>query len=150
MPQLSGKKQVSRAREGSTVSVHYTISLQDGTVFDTTIFDSPKIFTVGEGRVIPGMEQAVIGMKPGESKTVEIPPRQAFGFYDRHLVKRVKRNQIRPDRKPTVGELLKVKENCRELLVTVTDISNGHLTIDANHPLAGKNLRYEIQVVDIR
>jgi FKBP-type peptidyl-prolyl cis-trans isomerase 2 len=127
------------AKNGDTVKVHYTGKLEDGTVFDTSVERDPLQFTIGQGQVIPGFEQAVVGMNPGESKTSKIPADKAYGPHRKEMILVVDRNQIPVELKPKVGQQLQSRQaEGRTIRVTVTDVSESSVTLDANHPLAGK------------
>jgi peptidylprolyl isomerase len=141
----------SIAHVGDTVQVHYTGTLEDGTVFDTSVGREPLGFTLGAGQMIPGFEQGVLGMKLGESKTVTIPPEQAYGPYYEDRVWVVDRAQLPPGLEPEVGQQLQAGDaQGQSIIVTVTDVSETTITVDANHRLAGKTLIFEIQLVSIR
>jgi peptidylprolyl isomerase len=138
------------AKTDDTVNVQYTGKLQDGTVFDTSEGDEPLEFTLGEGQLIPGFEQAVLGMKVGESKTVTIPVDQAYGPHREELVQIVPREQLPEDLKPEVGlQLQSTRSDGEVMVVTVTEVSETTITVDANSPLAGKDLTFEIELVGI-
>ncbi len=138
------------AKTGDTVKVHYTGTLEDGTVFDTSVGDEPMAFTLGQGLVIPGFEQAITGMKVGESKTVNIPVEQAYGPYSDDLIGVVPRDELPEDLEPEVGQQLQMSQtDGNYIVVTITEVSETTITIDANHPLAGQNLTFEIELVEI-
>jgi peptidylprolyl isomerase len=146
-PTQEGKAQ---AEIGDTVRVHYTGTLDDGTEFDSSIGREPLQFTVGAGQMIPGFEQAVIGMRLGESETVIIPTDQAYGPYHEELVVVVPREQLPPDVEPEVGQQLTMSQpDGQPVPVTVIDVSEGNVTIDANHSLAGEDLTFDIELVEI-
>ena len=139
-----------QAKTGDTVKVHYTGTLEDDTVFDTSAGGEPLAFTLGQGLVIPGFEQAVTGMKVGESKTVDIPVEQAYGPYRDDLILVVERDQLPEDLEIEVGQQLQMsQEDGSYIVVTITEVSETTITIDANHPLAGQNLTFEIELVEI-
>lgn len=141
---------MAQAKHGDTVRVHYTGKLADGTVFDSSVDRDPLEFTLGEGRLIPGFEQAVIGMNPGESKTAEIPAEQAFGPYREEMVIEIDRDQFPADMKPEIGQRLQMKQsNGRIILIRVVEVSESEVTLDANHPLAGKDLTFDIHLLEI-
>ena len=141
---------MSEAKEGSKVKVHYTGKLDDGTVFDSSRERSPFEFTLGTGSVIPGFEKGVMGMKTGESKTVTISPEDAYGQKRDELIADVKKSQFPPDITPTVGQQLQMQQpDGRPLNVMVTHIEGEEVTLDANHPLAGKTLTFEIELVEV-
>ena len=138
------------AKNGDTVRIHYTGKLEDGTMFDTSAQREPLEFTIGKNRIIPGFEQAVIGMIPGESKTVNIPVEMAYGAHKPEMVVTVDRKELPADLKPVLGQQLQVSQDENNVIVvSVTAITDTHVTLDANHPLAGKNLVFDIRLVDI-
>jgi peptidylprolyl isomerase len=138
------------AKEGDTVKVHYTGTLEDGSVFDTSVEREPLQFTIGQGQMIPGFEQGVIGMKLGESKTITIPADQAYGPYNEDLVGVVERDHLPAGMEPEIGQRLQsTQANGQIVVVTVINVSESTVTVDANHRLAGKDLTFEIQLVEI-
>ncbi|MBA7531725.1 FKBP-type peptidyl-prolyl cis-trans isomerase SlyD [subsurface metagenome] len=141
---------MAQAKHGDTVKVHYTGKLEDGTVFDTSVDCDPLQFTIGEGQIIPGFEQAVLGMNPDESKTIKIPTDEAYGTRREEMVMVVDRNQLPADLNPAVGQQLQNRQpDGQTIVVTVTEVSESSVTVDANHPLAGKDLTFDIQLVEI-
>ena len=141
---------MAQAGTGDTVRVHYTGTLEDGSVFDTSSGREPLEFTVGSGQVIPGFEGAVDGMSPGESETVVIPAEQAYGPHREEMMLEVDRAQVPPELDPKVGERLEIKQqDGRSVPVTVTAVTEGQIILDGNHPLAGKALTFEIDLVEI-
>ncbi|MEL7673421.1 MAG: peptidylprolyl isomerase [Chloroflexota bacterium] len=139
------------AKQQDTVRVHYTGTLDDGSVFDSSVERDPIEFTIGEGRVIPGFEQAVLGMSPGDTRTVRIDSANAYGPYRDDMVLTVKRSQFPPEIEPSVGQTLQVQQtNGEPLVVTVSEVTDAAVKLDANHPLAGKDLIFEVQLVEIR
>lgn len=142
---------MAQAENGSTVKVHYTGRLDDDSVFDTSRQrEEPLEFTLGEGQVIPGFEKAVQGMEPGQSKTVHIESEQAYGPYRDDMVLEVDRNQLPEEVDPEVGQRLQLRQQNGEIVnVTLTEISDSEVTLDANHPLAGKDLDFDIELVEI-
>lgn len=141
---------MAQVKKGDTVNVHYTGKLKDGTVFDSSADREPLQFTLGEGQIIPGFEQGVIGMKPGETKTVDIPADKAYGPHRKELVLVVNKSKIPAHLKPEVGQQLKLNQpDGRAVPVRVTNVSESKVTLDANHPLAGKDLTFEIELVEI-
>jgi len=139
------------AKQNDTVRVHYTGKLDDGSVFDSSLEREPIEFTIGEGHVIPGFEQAVVGMNLGETKTVRIQSDDAYGPYREDMVLTVERSQFPSDIEPAVGQALQVQQsNGEPFVVTVSEVSEASVKLDANHPLAGKDLTFEIQLVEIR
>jgi len=140
-----------KAESGDTVKVHYTGTLEDGTVFDTSVEREPLEFTLGQGQLIPGFEQAVIGMKIGDLKTINIPADQAYGPYRDDLILVIERDQLPEDLDPEVGQQLQMTQADGEVVrVMISDVSEATATIDANHPLAGKDLTFEIELIEIQ
>ncbi|MFC2122399.1 peptidylprolyl isomerase [Bacteroidota bacterium] len=140
-----------KAKSGDTVKVHYTGTLEDGTAFDTSVEREPLEFTLDQGQLIPGFEQAVIGMKIGDQKTVNIPADQAYGLIRDDLMIVIERGQLPKDIDPEVGQQLQMTQDGGEVvIVTVSDVSETTVTIDGNHPLAGKDLTFEIELIEIQ
>ena len=141
---------MSQAKHGDTVKVHYQGKLQDGSVFDASDHE-PVQFTIGEGHVIEGFEEAVVGMNPGDSKTTELPAEKAFGLYREDLVVVVPKSQFENwDLDPTVGERVPIPQRQGPPIeVIVTEVTDSDVTVDANHPLAGEDLTLDIELVDI-
>jgi peptidylprolyl isomerase len=141
---------MAQARNGDTVKIHYTGKLEDGTVFDTSINRDPLQFTVGEGQIIPGVEESVEGMSLGESKTIEVPADKAYGPHYEEMVLVVDRNEFPGHLKPEVGQRLEIRPTDDQTIpVLVTDVSASSVTLDANHPLAGEDLTFDILLVEI-
>ncbi len=141
---------MAQAKNGDTVKVHYTGKLDDGTVFDTSADREPLQFTIGEGQIIPDFEQAIVGMNPGESKTVQIPSDRAYGPHREEMVMVVDRNEFPKDLEPRVDQRLQVRQSDGQTFaVTVTAVSESKVTLDGNHPLAGKDLTFDIQLTEI-
>jgi peptidylprolyl isomerase len=141
---------MAQAKLGDTVKVHYTIKLGDGTIIGSTANQEPLQFTIGDGQIIPGFDQAVIGMNPGESRTVQIPADQAFGPHLEEMVVMVERKNFPADWNPRVGEQVQFKQEDGAIIsLMVTDTSEADVTLDGNHPLAGKDLTFAIQFLGI-
>ncbi len=139
-----------QAKNGDTVKVHYTGTLTDGTVFDSSREREPLSFTLGKGQLIPGFEDAVTGMKVGDTTIAKIPADQAYGPMREEMVARVEKGQFPEGLNPEVGQKLQVpQQDGHVLIVTVTEVDETHVTLDANHPLAGKDLVFEIELVEI-
>jgi peptidylprolyl isomerase len=150
IPIISGCKSEVLAKSGDTVSVHYTGRLANDTVFDTSEDGEPIEFTIGQGKMIPGFEQAVIGMKVDETKTVNIPVDQAYGAWSEDLVMEVDRSQLQEGLEPEIGMQLQMSRTDGGIsIVTITKITDSTLTIDANHPLAGQDLEFDIRLLAI-
>ncbi len=141
---------MTQAKQGDTVKVHYTGKLDDGTVFDTSDNRDPLEFVVGEGQVIPGFEESVVGMKVDETKSTRIPMEEAYGPRREDLVLVIEQGQFPPDIAPQVGQQLRLRQaNDESVTVVVTDVSDESVTLDANHPLAGEALTFEVKLVGI-
>ncbi|QDZ39229.1 peptidylprolyl isomerase [Euhalothece natronophila Z-M001] len=139
-----------QAKSGDTVKVHYTGKLADGTVFDSSEGRDPLEFAIGEGQIIPGFEQAVIGMAPGESKTAEISSDEAYGPHRSEMVLEVEREQIPEDIEVQPGQQLQVQHpSGQQIPVVVTEVAESKVTLDANHPLAGQDLTFDIELVNV-
>lgn len=138
------------AKEGDTVRVHYTGKFKDGMAFDSSAGADPLEFKIGSGRLIPGFEEAVIGMSPGESKTVDIPAEKGYGHYHDDRVIDVDLKDLPPEIEPEIGVTLEVcGPGGQTIPVQVTNIKGTTITLDANHPLAEQDLIFEIQMVEI-
>jgi FKBP-type peptidyl-prolyl cis-trans isomerase 2 len=141
---------MAQAEHGDTVWVHYTGRLEDGTVFDTSRERRPLRFTIGGDSIFSGIEQAVVGMHPGQSKIVCIPMEDAFGPYREDMVVTVDRDRFPENLNLEVGQTLEVtSSDGQRAMVTVIDISDAEVTLDANHPLAGENLTLDLKLIDI-
>ncbi|MCS7280485.1 MAG: peptidylprolyl isomerase [Desulfobacterota bacterium] len=141
---------MEEAKLNDTVRVHYRVSLEDGSIFDSTGEKEPFEFTIGKGMVISGFEKGIIGMKKGETKIFSVSPSEAYGEYDENLVFSIERDYIPPHIKPEVGMVLRVHSPYGfSSLVTVKEIDDETVILDANHPLAGKTLIFEVRLVEI-
>ncbi|NIZ10219.1 peptidylprolyl isomerase [Pseudooceanicola sp. HF7] len=141
---------MSAAKSGDTVRIHYTGTLHDGTTFDSSSGRDPLEFTVGSGQIIPGLDSAIPGMEVGEKKTVEVPSTEAYGERDPNAMQTVPRDAI-PDTIPLeVGLQLQMSSPQGQVIpVTVAEISDESVLLDANHALAGKDLVFAIEMVEI-
>lgn len=139
-----------KASTGDTVQVHYTGKLDDGSVFDSSRGRDPLEFTVGTGQVIAGFDSAIAGMAPGEEKTVTIPAEEAYGAPRDELRFTVDRQQFPDEIDPEIGQQLQMSQDGQVAVVTVADVSEEGVTLDANHPLAGRDLTFELELVGIR
>jgi peptidylprolyl isomerase len=139
------------AKAGDTVRVHYTGKLEDGQLFDSSEGQDTLEFTLGAAEVISGFHEAVIGMRPGESKTERIPSDLAYGPYQEALCVSVNGAMFQAEGvHPEVGMQLEVRDgNGQQIPVRVTDVSEHAVKLDANHPLAGKDLVFDITLVEI-
>jgi peptidylprolyl isomerase len=141
---------MSQAKQGNSVKVHYTGKLDDGTVFDSSVGREPLDFTVGAGQLIAGFDEAVVGMAVGEKKTVRIAAEQAYGTHNPEMTLQVPRSDLPADIQPELGMQLEAsQEGGHSMVVTVVEVSDESVTFDANHPLAGKALTFEIEVVEL-
>jgi FKBP-type peptidyl-prolyl cis-trans isomerase 2 len=139
-----------KAKMGDTVKVHFTGKLKDGVPFDSSIGGEPLEMELGSQRFIPGFEEAIIGMSPGESKTVEIPPEKGYGRYREDRVIKVDKKDLPEDVIPQEGMVMEICSPSGTVVqVQVTEISDNTVTLDANHPLVEQTLTFEIQLVDI-
>jgi peptidylprolyl isomerase len=142
---------MAQAKKGNKVKVQYTGRLFDGTVFDTSEGRAPLEVVLGSGDVIPGFDEALIGMEPGEKKTVTIPVEKAYGLHDPKMVMEVPLEHVPPDFSPEVGQRLEVGgTNGEAMMVVVKEISDTHIYLDANPPLAGQDLIFDLELVEIR
>ncbi len=141
---------MSTAKQGDTVQVHYTGTLEDGTVFDSSEGREPLSFTLGEGQVIPGFEAAALGMEVGETKQARIEVGEAYGERRDDLLLEVPREQLPDGLEVEVGTPLQLQQpDGRAVPVTVSELDEQQVTLDANHPLAGQPLTFELTLVDI-
>jgi peptidylprolyl isomerase len=147
---------MTQANKGDRVKINFTGRLEDGTVFDSTAADSPAggegplELVIGDEEFFIPVEAALIGMAPGEKKTVNVPSDDAFGDYDGEYVFTIDRSQLPDDLQPETGmELELTDENDQSLVVTVTEVTDKTITFDANHPLAGEDLVFDIELVEI-
>ena len=141
---------MAKAKKGDRVKVNYSLTIDNKTVVENTKDMKPIEFKLNAGEALPGFEQAVIGMSPGETKSVDIPPKEAYGERREELIMKVDRKDLPEDLNPQVGQLLRLESEKHEpFTVTVTGVSESELIMDANHPLAGKNLNFEIELIEI-
>ncbi|MFY9705142.1 MAG: peptidylprolyl isomerase [Desulfobacterales bacterium] len=141
---------MSTAKTGDTVKVHYTGRLDDDTVFDTSRGKTPLQFTIGEGNLIKGFEKGLIGMEVGEKKNLVIPPEEAYGQNDKKLTTKVSRSHLPDSVQPAIGMQLQVKQKDGSIFVVwITGMDEETVTLDANHPLAGKTLNFDVELTDI-
>ncbi len=139
-----------KVEANSKVKVHYKGMLTNGDVFDSSEGREPLEFTTGAGQVIPGFDQGVIGMEVNEEKTLNIPANEAYGDVRDDLIQQVPKSQLPEDIKPEVGlQLMSRMPDGREIPLVVSEVKDDSITVDANHPLAGKDLTFEIKLVEI-
>jgi peptidylprolyl isomerase len=141
---------MTQAQLGATVQVRYTGKLDDGAIFDSSAPDAPFTFRLGAGHTISGFEQAVVGMQVGEEKTVLIPAEQAYGKHQPAMVITMPLQNIPQHIQPEVGQQLQIqREGEAAIGVTVVGVTDIHVLLDANHPLAGKDLTFDIVLVAV-
>jgi peptidylprolyl isomerase len=141
---------MQQAKAGDTVKVHYSGRLTDGTTFDSSEGRDPLEFKVGNGDVIKGFDEGVTGMAPGEKKTVHIPADEAYGQKDENRVVEFPKENFPPDLEPEVGMQLNMSNGSGQVIpVVIVEVGNESVTLDANHPLAGEDLIFDIELVDI-
>jgi len=147
----NAEQNAAQAKNGDTVEVHYTGTLENGTVFDTSEGGEPLEFTLGQGQMIPGFEQAVLGMKVGESKNFTIPADEAYGPYDAALIQVINREELTNIPNPEVGQQLYGSQTGGGTITgTITNVTDTTITVDFNHHLAGKDLTFEIELMSIQ
>jgi peptidylprolyl isomerase len=141
---------MSQAKSGDTVKIHYTGTLDDGTEFDSSAGRDPLEFSLGSGQVIAGFDNAVEGMAVGDSKTVTLPPDEAYGDRHEKLLQEVPRTSLPDDMKPEVGMALQTQSPEGQVMnLVIADVTEDSITVDANHPLAGQALTFAIELVEI-
>jgi peptidylprolyl isomerase len=141
---------MAEVKIGDTVKVHFEVKLEDGTVFDSTFNLEPMTFTIGMGQVISGFENGIIGMSPSDRKTIKVPYDESYGPYFEDMVTEVDRDEFPADFKFEVGQHMELLEqNGQPALFTVLKVSDKTVTLDKNHPLAGKDIIIDIQLLEI-
>lgn len=166
---------MTQAKKGDKVTINFTGTLEDGTIIDTTLESEdccsdecatdecadddcgcgcesgPLELTIGAEEFFPQIEEALIGMVPGDKKTIVIPAEDAFGEYDEEDVFTINRDQLAADAPPEVGQVLELTGDDDEVIeVTIVEVTDENITVDANHPLAGEDITYEVELVEIR
>jgi len=141
---------MSEAKSGDTAHVHYTGRLEDGTIFDTSDGRDPLPFELGGGQVIPGFDKAITGMEVGEKKTVTIPSAEAYGPHSDERTFMVPRDNLPPGYDPKVGEVMRMEtKEGQQMNVIITEVNEDSVRMDANHPLVGKDLIFDIELVKV-
>ncbi len=141
---------MTQAKKGDKVQVHYKGYLEDGTIFDSSDGKSPLAVTIGSGMVIPGFDSALQGMAAGDKKTVKIPMEQAYGVHNAEMVMQVPIDQVPSDLKPEIGQKLEVGGAAGEVMqVEVIDVTDEFVVLDANPPLSGKDLTFDLELVAV-
>jgi FKBP-type peptidyl-prolyl cis-trans isomerase SlpA len=142
---------MSTVKEKDVVRVHYTGKLANGDVFDSSVDKEPLEFTMGEGQIIPGFEKGLMDMAVNEKKTVEIPMADAYGPHSEELIQDVPKAELPAEVKPEVGmQLMSKLPDGREIPLVITEVAEDKITVDANHPLAGKDLTFDLELVEIK
>ena len=142
---------MKKAEKGDVVQVHYTGTLTDGSVFDSSKDRAPLGFTVGAGQMIPGFDAGVLGMAEGESKRIEIPADQAYGPFRDDLVMEVSLDQFPPEADPKVGMRYRFQtEDGHAMVLAVTGVGEGTVVLDGNHELAGQDLVFDVTLVSVK
>ena len=141
---------MSKASYGDTVEIHVEVKLEDETLIYSTPNRDPLKFTVGEGKLIPGLEEAVIGMEIGEKKKIILSPEEAYGPHNKELVHIMERSGFPPEINLEVGKRLRVRtKDGKHIIVTIKDFTEDSIVLDENDPLAGKTLTFNIELVEI-
>lgn len=147
---IKGIVLADKVKKGDTIRVHYTGKLEDGQEFDSSLKRDPLQFEVGTGSMIKGFENAVVDLKPGDKKTVTIVPEEAYGERDENLLIKMPKKSVPEGVTPEVGMRLQLaNQQGQAVPVVVTEVLDDSLRLDANHPLAGKTLVFDIEVVEI-
>ena len=139
-----------QAKIGDTVKVHFEGLLEDGTIFGSTMGEEPFEFTIGEKNMLPGFENAVIGMQKGEKKTLTLAPEEAYGSHMKELVHVMDRSSFPQEITLEIGKRLQVRtQEGKHALVTIIDLTEDSIVIDGNEPLAGQTLIFKIELLEI-
>jgi peptidylprolyl isomerase len=142
---------MNKAKQGDTVTIHYTGMLESGEVFETTKERNPIEITLGNRGVIPGVEKGILGMNVGETKTFEVEPEEGFGERMQEFKTTVKRDDLPEQIKPVIGQPLKVEQPDGDSFVMfISDMDANTVTLDANHPLAGQTLTFTIELLALK
>ncbi|OBX27054.1 FKBP-type peptidyl-prolyl cis-trans isomerase 2 [Gelidibacter algens] len=142
---------MSQVKKNDTVKVHYTGKLTNGQVFDSSLEREPLEITIGEGKLIPGFENAILDMQVNDKKTVEVVKEEAYGDVQEELFHQVQKDQLPQDMEPEVGMGLASKgPDGTEHQFRVVDIKDDHIVVDGNHPLAGQDLVFDLELVEIK
>jgi len=140
-----------QVKENNTVKVHYTGKLSDGQIFDSSEGKEPLEFTLGQGQLIPGFEKGLIDMKLNEKKTITILKEEAYGMPSEELIHEIQKSQLPQDMAPEVGMgLVSKTQDGQEMNLVIVEVKEETIIIDGNHPLAGKELTFDLEVVDIK
>jgi len=134
----------------STVLLHFKSFRAGGELFEDTAKGEPQLITLGQNQINPAFEEALIGKSEGDTVSITLPPEKAYGKYNKHLVIPIKRSKLNLKTEPKVGDIIPLEIKGKQYAVTVAEVKPTKIVIDANHPLAGETMRYEITVVKIR
>ena len=141
---------MTKAKTGDRVKVHFEGYLVDGTVFGSTTDEKPFEFTIGDKNMLPGFENAVVGMQKGDTKTITLPPEEAYGPHKKELVHVMDKSSFPQEINLEIGKRLQVRtQDGRSAIVTIKDFTEDNIVIDENDPLAGKTLTFKIELVEI-
>ena len=140
---------MAKAKEGNRVKVHYAGKLSNGTEFDSSAGRDPLEFVIGEGGIVPGFENAVVGMAAGEKKSITLTVEEGYGLRRDELKLTVNKGEFPPDVDPKVDDMLEMRQGEQVFPVRVTAVSSDEVSLDANHPLAGEVLEFDIEMVEI-
>jgi len=141
---------MAKAKTGDRVKVHFEGYLVDGTVFGSSMDDEPFEFTIGEKNMLPGFENAVVGMQKGDTKTITLPPEEAYGPHKKELVHVMDKSSFPQEINLEIGKRLQVRtQDGRSAIVTIKDFTEDNIVIDENDPLAGKTLTFKVELVEI-
>ena len=147
---LAGGCGAKTVKQGDVVKVRYVLTLEDGTVYYTSAGREPLEVTTGKGQLIPGLEEALIGMRVGDNKTVTVRPEKAYGQRRTDLVQEVSRDLLPENFEPVVGKQIQTTLAGTPVMVIITELTDSTVTVDANAPLAGKNLTFQIELLSIK
>jgi len=141
---------MTKAKEGDTVRIHYSGKLTNGTEFDSSAERGPLEFQLGSGQIIPGLEQGIIGMAPGEKSSIPVAAAEAYGPHQPEHVQEIPKEALPADLEVDVGSRLHATtQDGRQVPLTVVEVSDEHVKVDANHPLAGEDLVFDVELLEI-
>lgn len=142
---------MSQVKENDTVKIHYTGKLENGEVFDSSEGREPLEFTLGQGQIIPGLEKGLMDMKENDKRTLNIPSGEAYGDHREEMLQEVPKDQLPPEIKPEVGMgLVSQSPDGQKMQLTVAEVKEQSIVVDANHPLAGKDLVFDVELLEIK
>jgi FKBP-type peptidyl-prolyl cis-trans isomerase 2 len=138
------------AKDGDMVRVHYTGTLNDGTVFDSSREREPLEFTLGCGQVIPGFDKGIVGMEISQTKSINIPAGEAYGERNDQLIINISRDELPPEIQPEIGMQLEMMHpSGQKIIVSISNFTDEYISLDGNHPLAGNDLNFDVELVSI-